>query len=115
MKSDFVTKLNTIQNVVFDLGGVLIAWNPDEIIAGVFDDSDLQALIKREIFQHPDWLKIDKGHLEEADAIQRFYDRTGVPLTKLEELLQFLRETLTPIPESIGRMKVGLFAWVHST
>jgi putative hydrolase of the HAD superfamily len=101
MKNDFVTKLNPIKNVVFDLGGVLIAWKPDEIIAGVFDDTDLQALIKREIFQHPDWLEIDKGHLEETDAIQRFHVRTGIPLTKLEELLQFLKQTLTPIPESI--------------
>ncbi len=101
MKNDFVTKLNPIKNVVFDLGGVLIAWKPDEIIAGVFDDSDLQTRIKREIFQHPDWLEMDKGHLEEIDAVQRFYDRTGVPLTKLEELMQFVKESLTPIPESI--------------
>jgi FMN phosphatase YigB (HAD superfamily) len=43
MENDFVTKLNPIKNVVFDLGGVLIAWKPDEIIAGVFDDTDLQA------------------------------------------------------------------------
>ena len=101
MKNDFVTKLNPIKNVVFDLGGVLIAWKPDEIIASVFDDSDLQTLIKREIFQNFDWLEMDKGHLEEIDAIQRFYGRTGVPLTKLEELMQFVKESVTPIPESI--------------
>jgi putative hydrolase of the HAD superfamily len=101
MKNNFVAKSNTIENVVFDLGGVLVTWKPDEIIAGVFDDPDLQALIRREIFQHPDWVEIDKGHLEETDAIQRFHERTGVPLTKLEELMQFVKESLTPIPKSI--------------
>jgi len=92
---------STIKNVIFDLGGVLITWRPEEIIATVFDAPDLQALIKREVFQHPDWLRMDHGHLEETDAIQRFHGRTGVPLAKLEELLEFVRESLTPIPESI--------------
>lgn len=101
MKNNFVAKSNTIQNVVFDLGGVLVTWKPDEIIAGVFDDTDLQALIRREIFHHSDWVEIDKGHLEETDAVQRFHERTGVSLTKLEELMQFVKESLTPIPKSI--------------
>jgi putative hydrolase of the HAD superfamily len=94
-------KSDSIRNVVFDLGGVLIAWNPDEIIGGVFDAPELRALIKREIFQHADWLEMDRGQLTEADAIPRFYDRTGVPIAKLEELLQHAMESLIPIPESL--------------
>lgn len=94
-------KSDSFRNVVFDLGGVLLAWNPDEIIGGVFDDPDLRALIKREIFQHADWLAMDRGQLTETDAIPRFHGRTGVPSAKLEELLQHAKESLIPIPESL--------------
>ena len=91
----------SIKNVVFDLGGVLISWKPDEIIESLFVAQELRALIKREVFQHADWLSMDRGQLEEADAIQRFHQRTGVSLDQLEQLLQRVKESLTPIPESV--------------
>ena len=73
-----------------------------KLLTGVFDSPDSQALIKREVFQHADWLEKDEGHLEETDANQRFLRRTGVPLAKLEELLQRTKEALTSIPESVA-------------
>ena len=92
---------SAVTNVIFDLGGVLIAWEPDEIIARNFDDLEIQSLVKREVFQHADWLEMDKGTLEEEDAIKRFHARTGISASKLNHLLQSVKESLKPIPESV--------------
>src|SRR5689334_17189732 len=66
-------------NVVFDLGGVVVAWNPDDIVARAFPDPDHRALVKREIFGHPDWLALDRGSASVDDVIKRAARRTGLP------------------------------------
>jgi putative hydrolase of the HAD superfamily len=59
-------------NVVFDLGAVLLHWNPALIIDSNFSEETTRAIVRREIFQHPDWLDMDRGALLEQDAIHRF-------------------------------------------
>ena len=55
-------------NVVFDLGGVVVRWQPDVLIASVFDDAELRARVRREIIDHADWLALDRGVLEKIAA-----------------------------------------------
>jgi FMN phosphatase YigB (HAD superfamily) len=40
-----------IRNIVFDLGNVLIDYNPNRIIKAVFTDDETQSLFLEEIFQ----------------------------------------------------------------
>ena len=90
-----------IRNVIFDFGGVLVRWAPQEIIDSFYADDALRALAKSAIFQHPDWLDMDRGTLNEDDAARRFAERTGRPLQEMATLLQRVKESLTPIPESL--------------
>ena len=71
-------------NIVFDLGGVVFRWQPDAIIRSVFDDSDIKDLIREEIFEHPDWVELDKGTLALTQAIERGATRTGLPRQDVE-------------------------------
>lgn len=89
-----------IRNVIFDFGGVLINWNPAEVVAGLFPDKALRLTVMQSIFRHPDWLEIDRGALSEADAILRFSDRTGLDADILHELMERIRKSLTLIPET---------------
>jgi len=41
--------------VIFDLGGVVIEWNPDRILEGYYADPQIRAIMKTALFQHPDW------------------------------------------------------------
>ncbi len=50
-------------NIVFDLGGVVLTWQPDAIIASAFDDPATRAIVRREILDHPDWHELDRGTL----------------------------------------------------
>jgi len=81
-------------NVVFDLGGVVVAWNPDDIVARAFSDPNDRALVKREIFGHPDWLALDRGSASVDDVIVRAARRTGLP-----ELV--VRSFIESVPSSL--------------
>jgi putative hydrolase of the HAD superfamily len=87
-------------NVVFDLGAVLLHWNPAEIINRNFTDEATRAIVRREIFQHPDWLDMDRGILLEQNAIHRFQNRTGCSLADMSTLLQSVKDSLKPIEDT---------------
>lgn len=88
-------------NIVFDLGGVVFNWQPDKLIKRVFEDSEIQNLVRAEILEHPDWLELDRGTLPFQDAIERGSGRTGLPNTDIERLLNEVPRSLTPINETI--------------
>ncbi len=91
-----------IRNVVFDLGGVLLEWNADKILARLYPEREIQALVKKEVFLHSDWLALDQGVLDEEEAIRRFQQRTGRPLPEMKGLMDAVRESLVPIPPTFA-------------
>lgn len=92
-------------NVVFDLGGVVLRWKPDEIIAGVFADEEIRARVLREVIRHPDWLELDRGTLALDDAIDRAAARTGVPRDEIVSLMDRVPASLTPVPETLDLVR----------
>ena len=53
----------TIRNVVFDVGGVLLEWNPPASSRGCIPDPATQAVIRQQMFEHADWHEFDRGTL----------------------------------------------------
>lgn len=51
----------TIKNIVFDLGNVLIEYEPRRIVGEVFDDPDEVDLIVGAVFESPGWKQLDRG------------------------------------------------------
>ncbi|NOX70244.1 MAG: HAD family phosphatase [Gammaproteobacteria bacterium] len=88
-------------NIVFDLGGVVFNWQPDKLIKSVFDNAETQRLVKVQIFEHPDWVELDKGTLDVEQAIERGALRTQLPRTEISKLMSEVPRSLTPIHESI--------------
>ncbi len=89
-------------NIVFDLGGVVVAWRPDAIIAAAFTDPDTRAIVRAEIFGHPDWLALDRGTLSPQDAIERGARRTGLPEADVAALLRSVPPSLVAIPDTVA-------------
>lgn len=92
-------------NIVFDLGGVVFNWQPDKIIQRVFADPKMQNLVKAKIFGHADWLELDRGTLSFQDAVDRGARRTGLPKKDIEQLLNEVPQSLTPIHETIDLIR----------
>ena len=65
-----------MENVVFDMGGVLIKWTPDEVLdnAEVKDEED-RRILKREVFSSQEWAMMDWGVLDEEEAERVFSSR----------------------------------------
>jgi putative hydrolase of the HAD superfamily len=95
-------------NIVFDLGGVILAWNPHAIIAGVFEDEATRALVWQQVFNHPDWVELDRGTLALDAAIARAAQRTGLSEADLGRLFHAVPRSLVPIQpmvDLLGRLK----------
>ncbi len=88
-------------NIVFNLGGVVFNWQPDTIIRRVFQDPDTQDLVRAEIFEHADWVELDRGTITLDQAIVRGASRTGLRHEDIEKLLNEVPRSLTPIQGTI--------------
>jgi putative hydrolase of the HAD superfamily len=96
--------LNTspVRNVVFDFGGVLVRWQPEAVIAGFYADEPSRALVRDAVIRHPDWIDMDRGSLSEGLAIERFAARMGRPAAEMRALMRHIKDSLTPLPDSIA-------------
>ncbi|TQV76059.1 HAD family phosphatase [Exilibacterium tricleocarpae] len=87
-----------MKNIIFDLGAVLLQWDPQKIVGDFTADTTEQALLLAEAFGHSDWQDMDRGMLSEVDFIARLSQRCPVfSSTRLEHLLQQVRDSLLPI------------------
>ena len=53
-------------DVVFDLGNVVLNWNVDEILESLDNDAGEKSQLRLHLFEHPDWLDMDRGLLAEC-------------------------------------------------
>ena len=94
-----------VRNVVFDFGGVLVRWQPEAIVAELYADEPLRARVRDAVFRHPDWIDIDRGTLSESAAIERFAARMDCPAAEMRALMQHVKNSLTPLPDSIALLE----------
>lgn len=74
-----------IQNIVFDMGGVLIDFNPSRYIARVTDDPRDAELLRQELFISEEWAHTDRGDMtyeEVADSVCRRLPERLHPLVR---------------------------------
>ena len=57
------------KNIVFDMGNVLIEWNPQNIVARFTDDGDKIDKISKALFEIPEWVKLDEGTISEEEVL----------------------------------------------
>lgn len=58
-----------IQNIVFDMGKVLIHWDPDMFMDHYKLSGEERALLRRELFSSIEWVQQDRGAVSEETAL----------------------------------------------
>ena len=94
-----------VRNVIFDFGGVLVTWRPQEIIDSFYADPALRESVRAHAFQHEDWLEMDRGTLDEATVVERFAARMRRPEAELRALFDHLRASLVPIAPTVALLQ----------
>ncbi|MGX8706075.1 MAG: HAD family hydrolase [bacterium] len=88
-----------MRNIIFDMGGVLLRFDPEHFLAReALSDAD-RALLMAAVFRAPEWPMLDSGALDEADM-------EPIALSKLPERLHAVahrlifdwEEPIEPIP-----------------
>lgn len=85
-------------NIVFDLGGVLFDWNPQKLLQRLYPEAG--QLVLSSIFEHQDWKDLDRGRINQTQAVCRMAARTGRSEEELHALLHHTRASLTPLEDS---------------
>lgn len=57
-----------IKNILFDMGGVLLDFNPAKFVARLCLDAADSAVLEREIFRSAEWVSLDRGSVTEEEA-----------------------------------------------
>lgn len=94
-----------VRNVIFDFGGVLVNWRPQEIIDSFYAEPELREALRTHAFQHGDWLDMDRGTLDEASVVRRCAARMARPESELERLFDHVRAALTPIEATVAMLR----------
>ena len=86
------------QNLIFDMGGVLIHWDPSRIVERLGIEGEDARLLLREVFREVEWPSLDRGAMSETEAIAAICARLPERLhAAVERCVYWWRDPLWPI------------------
>ena len=91
-----------IKNIVFDMGNVILRWDPHYIASKLSNDSLEQEVIERELFASKQWQKLDQGLLTAEEALKEL--KTDNPQLIRHALLHWY-DYFEPFAEMVALVK----------
>ncbi|MGY1512918.1 HAD family hydrolase [Aeromonas hydrophila] len=87
--------------IIFDLGRVVVSWDPVDIVRSVRGDHGAEQLAEL-LFNHPDWLEVDRGTLSLHTMARQAEHRTGLSAAENLAILQAVPASLVPDPAMLS-------------
>lgn len=91
-----------IKNIVFDMGNVILRWDPHYIASKLATNKEDQELIETELFASLQWQKLDQGLISVDEALEEL--ETTKPQLLKQALLHWY-DYFEPITEMISLVK----------
>ena len=92
--------VSVVRNVIMDLGGVMLEWNPDELLKPFQAEPELRRQLRARVFSH-DWRMFDRGQLSEAELLARLEVSTGHSRDTIVAIVEAARGCLREKPETV--------------
>ena len=101
------------RTLVFDIGGVVVHWNPLQLLQQVLpqhahDEVSAKA-VAAAVFQgltpHGDWSEFDRGRIEPGPLAERIAARTGFALHSIRALIAAIPTHIQPMPASVALLE----------
>lgn len=87
------------KNIVFDMGNVLLQYQPERFVARHTNDPTTQKLLVQELFSDAEWVGMDRGSVTEAEAYEAVSKRLPAELhPTLKSLLETWFRDFLPMP-----------------
>ena len=90
-----------IKNIIFDIGRVLLEFNPKQYIQEKYNDSLLTEELHSAIFGSSEWLDLDKGTITDEEAIEIFTKRHTGRETHIAEIMNGWHHILIPLDGTV--------------
>ncbi len=90
-----------IKNIIFDMGGVLIDYNPEKTLYGLFDNETADILL-REIFRNQLWADKDRGIITPEEIMEK--KRNSIPAEVFEKVCEMVDNFypyMPPFPQMV--------------
>jgi putative hydrolase of the HAD superfamily len=98
-------------NLVFDLGGVVFRWRPDEFLPRLAPQRattpEMARRFAADFFQgfHGDWGEFDRGRLEAGPLAERIAARIGIEAGEARALIDAIAKELVPLSDTVALMR----------
>lgn len=86
-----------IKNIVFDIGNVLLKWNPGEVVNKLFSEHPDTARLTQQLFKSEHWLEINRGKMTEQELIEIYTNSLGIERHRLQILMEEIKNSLLPL------------------
>lgn len=90
-----------IKNVVFDLGGVVVEWNPERLLEAYPGDKELPLALFRGGFFERYWTQFDRGVLTQTEVSAEMSRFTGRTYAECWDFMEYIKHFLVDIPETV--------------
>ncbi len=91
-----------IKNIVFDLGQVLINFQPEAYLQGLFPDHPQIDVLQKAVFGSPEWLMLDRGVIDQREAEIRLANQHPQFKQEIKAAFADWFNMLTPIEENVA-------------
>lgn len=98
-------KAKQIQNVVFDVGNVIVRWSPAEIARLTFGEEKFCESLVRSIFKSQTWMDLNIGLITENEAKDQYQLNLGFSQLECDRLFYYVKQTQVLLFGSVELIK----------
>ena len=94
-----------IKNIIFDVGKVLVEYDPDGMMKKLgFDEETLQT-VNQAVFQNELWNESDRGVLSPEELLEAFIDNNPVYEKEIRQVIDAVGDTISLMPYAVEWVK----------
>lgn len=94
-----------MKNVVFDLGGVVVDWNPQRLLQEYPGDKALPVSLFEKGFFQEYWIDFDRGTVSQEKMVEEMSDFSHRPFQECWDFVEYIKHSLTDIPKTVELIK----------
>lgn len=94
-----------IKNIIFDVGKVLMAYEPDEYMEKLGFTPREREAVNQAMFQHPFWNESDRGALSSEELLEGFISHNPDYEKQIRQAYETVGKTITLMPHTLEWVK----------